>query len=124
MKIRHTMLTFERTESVHAVCYGVSSQIVVMHYWQCLLPARLFVRIRHFSGADGAPFAFARTMSRHTLHDAVQDGSGEIDLDELRTVMTSLGYSPTDKQLEDMMAKVKEAVVTHRRRISVRSGAK
>ena len=37
----------------------------------------------------------------------VQDGSGEIDLDELRTVMTSLGYNPTDKQLEDMMAKVK-----------------
>ncbi|CAN0308005.1 unnamed protein product [Ectocarpus sp. 12 AP-2014] len=35
-----------------------------------------------------------------------QDGSGEIDLDELRTVMTSLGYSPTNKQLEDMMAKV------------------
>ena len=38
--------------------------------------------------------------------DTWQDGSGEIDLDELRTVMTSLGYSPTDKQLEDMMAKV------------------
>lgn len=37
---------------------------------------------------------------------SVQDGSGEIDLEELRTVMTSLGYSPTDKQLEDMMAKV------------------
>ncbi|CAM9467824.1 unnamed protein product [Ectocarpus sp. 8 AP-2014] len=35
-----------------------------------------------------------------------KDGSGEIDLDELRTVMTSLGYSPTNKQLEDMMAKV------------------
>lgn len=37
----------------------------------------------------------------------MQDGSGEIDLEELRTVMTSLGYSPTDKQLEDMMAKVR-----------------
>lgn len=41
-----------------------------------------------------------------TPHDVLQDGSGEIDLEELRTVMTSLGYSPTDKQLEDMMAKV------------------
>lgn len=44
--------------------------------------------------------SFARRTPR------LQDGSGEIDLDELRTVMTSLGYSPTDKQLEDMMAKV------------------
>lgn len=42
----------------------------------------------------------------HDTDCAVQDGSGEIDLEELRTVMTSLGYSPTDKQLEDMMAKV------------------
>lgn len=47
-------------------------------------------------------------LSTHflSLFSASQDGSGEIDLDELRTVMTSLGYSPTDKQLEDMMAKV------------------
>lgn len=42
----------------------------------------------------------------------LQDGSGEIDLDELRTVMTSLGYSPTDKQLEDMMAKVSYASIS------------
>lgn len=50
---------------------------------------------------------FLLTFARHTYaHDVVQDGSGEIDLEELRTVMTSLGYSPTDKQLEDMMAKV------------------
>lgn len=38
---------------------------------------------------------------------AHQDASGEIDHNELRTVMTSLGYNPTDKQLEDMMAKVR-----------------
>lgn len=46
--------------------------------------------------------SFGRRVRMLTL----QDGSGDIDLDELRTVMTSLGYSPTDKQLEDMMAKV------------------
>lgn len=46
----------------------------------------------------------------------MQDGSGEIDLDELRTVMTSLGYSPTDKQLQDMMAKVGQVVVNHLQR--------
>lgn len=50
----------------------------------------------------------------------VQDASGEIDLNELRTVMTSLGYSPTDKQLEDMMAKASntnapQVVVVERR---------
>eukprot|EP00904_Undaria_pinnatifida_P012230 jgi/Undpi1/8137/HiC_scaffold_24.g10608.m1 len=43
---------------------------------------------------------------RETFRTFDKDGSGEIDLNELRTVMTSLGYSPTNKQLEDMMAKV------------------
>lgn len=53
---------------------------------------------------DALTHAPATTRTRNTL--SRQDGSGEIDLEELRTVMTSLGYSPTDKQLEDMMAKV------------------
>jgi hypothetical protein len=34
----------------------------------------------------------------------VQDDSGEIDKGELATVMRSLGYSPTDKQLQDMVS--------------------
>jgi calmodulin len=35
-----------------------------------------------------------------------KDKSGEIDEDELATVLRSLGYAPTDKQLKDMMARV------------------
>lgn len=59
--------------------------------------------VRTYSGdSDGVPCALREIHP----YNAVQDGSGEIDLEELRTVMTSLGYSPTDKQLEDMMAKV------------------
>lgn len=44
------------------------------------------------------------------LSDRFQDGNGEIDLNELRTVMTSLGYNPTDKQLQDMMDKVRRRI--------------
>jgi hypothetical protein len=33
-------------------------------------------------------------------------GNGEIDLEELSTVMRSLGYAPTESQLKEMMAKV------------------
>jgi calmodulin len=35
-----------------------------------------------------------------------KDKSGEIDENELATVLRSLGYAPTDKQLKDMMARV------------------
>jgi calmodulin len=35
-----------------------------------------------------------------------KDHSGEIDENELATVLRSLGYAPTDKQLKDMMARV------------------
>ncbi|KAG5181693.1 yellow cameleon 2.60 [Tribonema minus] len=35
-------------------------------------------------------------------------GNGEIDLKELGIVMRSLGYSPTDKQLRDMLQQVDE----------------
>eukprot|EP00611_Tribonema_gayanum_P008451 TRINITY_DN179_c0_g1_i1.p1 TRINITY_DN179_c0_g1~~TRINITY_DN179_c0_g1_i1.p1 ORF type:complete len:152 (-),score=63.97 TRINITY_DN179_c0_g1_i1:386-841(-) len=37
-----------------------------------------------------------------------KDGNGEIDLKELGIVMRSLGYSPTDKQLRDMLQQVDE----------------
>ncbi|CAN0065074.1 unnamed protein product [Discosporangium mesarthrocarpum] len=43
---------------------------------------------------------------RESFRNFDKDNSGEIDADELRTVMTSLGYNPTKQQLEDMMAKV------------------
>lgn len=43
---------------------------------------------------------------KETFRTFDKDGNGEIDLNELRTVMTSLGYNPTDKQLQDMMDKV------------------
>lgn len=35
-----------------------------------------------------------------------KDGNGNIDEAELGVVMRSLGYSPTNKQLKEMMAKV------------------
>lgn len=35
------------------------------------------------------------------------DGNGSIDEGELGVVMRSLGYSPTNQQLKDMMEKVK-----------------
>ncbi|CAM9628051.1 unnamed protein product [Choristocarpus tenellus] len=43
---------------------------------------------------------------REAFRNFDKDGSGEIDEEELRTVMTSLGYNPTNKQLKDMMGKV------------------
>lgn len=36
------------------------------------------------------------------------DGNGSIDEGELGVVMRSLGYSPTNQQLKDMMQKVRE----------------
>jgi hypothetical protein len=41
-----------------------------------------------------------------------QDGNGEIDLKELGIVMRSLGYSPTDKQLRDMLDRVRQMCYT------------
>lgn len=35
-----------------------------------------------------------------------KDGNGNIDEGELGVVMRSLGYSPTNQQLKEMMAKV------------------
>ena len=42
-------------------------------------------------------------MSLLVRIDATQDGSGKIDSNELATVMRSLGYSPTEKQLKAMI---------------------
>lgn len=42
-----------------------------------------------------------------------KDGNGNIDEGELGVVMRSLGYSPTNQQLKDMMAKVSEAHMCH-----------
>lgn len=39
-----------------------------------------------------------------------KDGNGNIDEGELGVVMRSLGYSPTNQQLKDMMAKVRTAI--------------
>ena len=39
------------------------------------------------------------------------DGNGSIDEGELGVVMRSLGYSPTNQQLKDMMKKVREHVL-------------
>ena len=36
-----------------------------------------------------------------------KDGNGNIDEGELGVVMRSLGYSPTNQQLKDMMARVR-----------------
>lgn len=36
-----------------------------------------------------------------------KDGNGNIDEGELGVVMRSLGYSPTNQQLKEMMAKVR-----------------
>lgn len=39
-----------------------------------------------------------------------KDGNGNIDEGELGVVMRSLGYSPTNQQLKDMMAKVRTTI--------------
>ncbi|CAM9830356.1 unnamed protein product [Chrysoparadoxa australica] len=45
---------------------------------------------------------------REAFRNFDKDGNGEIDLHELGVVMRSLGYSPTDKQLKEMLAGVDE----------------
>ncbi|KAG5181694.1 yellow cameleon 2.60 [Tribonema minus] len=54
--------------------------------------------------------AAARALTKEEVEDYEEafknfdkDGNGEIDLKELGIVMRSLGYSPTDKQLRDML---------------------
>lgn len=42
-----------------------------------------------------------------------KDGNGNIDEGELGVVMRSLGYSPTNQQLKEMMAKVGASFCIH-----------
>lgn len=39
-----------------------------------------------------------------------KDGNGNIDEGELGVVMRSLGYSPTNQQLKEMMARVRHSL--------------
>lgn len=90
---------FKRRKRTHAEDVYHSSMLVhINHSWR-FLKATLGLLC-------SVPMMLYKALLSLSLVYASQDGSGEIDLDELRTVMTSLGYSPTDKQLEDMMAKV------------------
>lgn len=46
-----------------------------------------------------------------------KDGNGNIDEGELGVVMRSLGYSPTNQQLKEMMAKVSAGKYLYMRRV-------